>query len=243
MSYQIGQFRRPQMSSYYDEIDEEYITQGLKQTDVQYGDTQSLVFQNPCITLSNSGILTSQNFYYLRFKVKRRNDSIQRFYLKLQNSNDSEESDQQQQQIIDEFKVEQGEGYTYFETIIAPNTTYDQIVWQLRRTILDYSIQEDATENIRVGRIMQIEIENYAKIKNVIDFLQQNYTNLKGLAKIGVQGPPSLLMCINGEQIRIGKSGIYELNNGIAVSFIGFIPKESTTSSDGLDYFIMDFEY
>jgi len=50
-------------------------------------------------------------------------------------------------------------------------------------------------------------------------------------------------MCINGEQIRIGKSGIYELNNGIAVSFIGFIPKESTTSSDGLDYFIMDFEY
>ena len=105
MSYQIGQFRRPQMSSYYDEIDEEYITQGLKQTNVQYGDTQSLVFQNPCITLSNRGVLTSQNFYYLRFKIKRRNDSIQRFYLKLQNSNDSETQDQQQQQIIDEFKV------------------------------------------------------------------------------------------------------------------------------------------
>ena len=243
MSYQIGQFRRPQMLSYYNEIGEEYITQELKQTSVQYGDTQSLVFQNPCITLSNRGILTSQNFYYLRFKVKRRNDSIQRFYLKLQNSDDSGIQDQQQQQIIDEFKVEQGEGYTYFETILAPNTTYDQIVWQLRRTILDYSIQEDANGNIRIGRIMQIGIESYAQIKNVIDFLQQNYTNLKGLAKIGVQGPPSLLMCINGEQIRIGKSGIYELNNGIAVSFIGFIPKESTTSSDGLDYFIMDFEY
>ena len=48
-------------------------------------------------------------------------------------------------------------------------------------------------------------------------------------------------MCINGEQIRIGKSGIYELNNGIMISFIGFIPKQS--ESNKLDYFIMDFEY
>ena len=242
MSYCIGQYRRSSEKVFsssnnelsFVKLENFQITNISKKISID-----NITFQDFAIDYVMNDTLS----YYLRFKVKRRNDSIQRFYLKLQNSNDSEESDQQQQQIIDEFKVEQGEGYTYFETIIAPNTTYDQIVWQLRRTILDYSIQEDATENIRVGRIMQIEIENYAKIKNVIDFLQQNYTNLKGLAKIGVQGPPSLLMCINGEQIRIGKSGIYELNNGIAVSFIGFIPKESTTSSDGLDYFIMDFEY
>lgn len=43
-------------------------------------------------------------------------------------------------------------------------------------------------------------------------------------------------MCINGEQIRIGKSGIYEINNGINITFISFIPKES-------DYFIFDYEY
>jgi hypothetical protein len=50
-------------------------------------------------------------------------------------------------------------------------------------------------------------------------------------------------MCINGEQIRIGRTGIYEINNGLTIQSIGFILKESTFYSDGLDYFIMDFQY
>ena len=36
-----------------------------------------------------------------------------------------------------------------------------------------------------------------------------------------------MLMCINKEQIRIGKSGIYEINNGIKINFIGFVPKST----------------
>ena len=241
MSFNIGQFRRPQMPSYYDEF-KEHIVMSYKQTDVQFGDTNSLIFQNPCGNIQNNYVLTSQNYYYLRFKVKQREDSSQRFYLKLCNRDDGTIQDQNQEQIIDEFTVPQGVGYVYFESIIAPNTTYDQILWELRRIALDYTYI-DPTEEDKIGRVMQVDIESCAQIKNVIDFLKPNYTNLKSLAKIGVQGPPSLLMCINGEQIRIGKSGIYEINNGITIFFIGFIPKESIISSDGLDYFIMDFEY
>ena len=44
-------------------------------------------------------------------------------------------------------------------------------------------------------------------------------------------------MCINGEQIRIGKNGIYEINNTIQVTFLGFIPKSAS------EYFIVDYEY
>ena len=51
------------------------------------------------------------------------------------------------------------------------------------------------------------------------------------------------MMCINGEEIRIGRTGIYELNNGITVQYIGFIVKESDFTQDGKDYFIMDFQY
>ena len=45
-----------------------------------------------------------------------------------------------------------------------------------------------------------------------------------------------MLMCINREQIRIGKNGIYEINNGVEIKSIGFVPADN-------DYFIMDYEY
>jgi len=49
-------------------------------------------------------------------------------------------------------------------------------------------------------------------------------------------------MCINREQIRLGRTGIYEINNGIDITSISFVPKGSNDQNN-LDYFIMDFEY
>jgi hypothetical protein len=83
-------------------------------------------------------------------------------------------------------------------------------------------------------------VNNYTQLIDVLNFLKIAYSDLKYLTKIGVQGPPALLMCIDGEQIRVGKSGIYELNSNINITSISFVPKNT---SNGLDYFIMDFEY
>ena len=93
------------------------------------------------------------------------------------------------------------------------------------------------------GRVMNIVDYTYTRLIDVLTTLKSSYTGMEYLTKIGIQGPPSLLMCINREQIRIGKTGIYEINNGINITSISFVPKTSTLSSDGLDYFIMDFEY
>jgi len=91
---------------------------------------------------------------------------------------------------------------------------------------------------------MNIIIKNYTRLINIISTLKQTYSNMTYLTKIGIQGPPSLLMCINGEQIRIGKSGIYEINNDIIkITSISFAPKQATLTSNEVDYFIMDFEY
>ena len=57
------------------------------------------------------------------------------------------------------------------------------------------------------------------------------------LKKIGIQARPSFLMCINKQEIRIGRSGIFEVNNGVEITSIGFVPKGAD------DYFIMDYEY
>ena len=226
--YYFGQFRSSQMNSYSTTLQMEMDRQTTERIS-----SQDLYFYNICGNLSGNNIVNNQDSYYLQFTVKERMDSEQKFYLKLKNNTQSEDNEQ----LIEEFSVPIGNGnLRYFEVIFTPNTTYNEILWDLQRTLLDYQLDD--------GRIMDINIIAFTKLINVISYLKQNYSNMTYLTKIGIQGPPSLLTCINGEQIRIGKSGIYELNNDlIKITYVGFIPKSSTFSSNETDYFIMDFEY
>ena len=50
-------------------------------------------------------------------------------------------------------------------------------------------------------------------------------------------------MCINGEEIRVGRSGLYEILNGYKVNSIGFVPKPDSISPGGKDYFVLDYQY
>lgn len=231
MSYNIGQFRRPQLDSYSTPLSMELgrqQTEGVSSVDI--------LFYNACGNLSGDNVMNSQNCYYLRFGVKQRKDSEQVFYLKIRNVSETEDNEQ----LIDEFKVASGTGTVYFEAILSPNATYNQILWELQRTALDYNmLNADGTP----GRVMDVVDYTYTRLIDVLATLKSTYPDMGYLTKIGIQGPPSLLMCINREQIRIGKTGIYEINNGIKITSISFVPKTSTLSSDGLDYFIMDFEY
>lgn len=226
--YNIGQFRRPQLDSYMTSL-----TAELDQAITSDVTSEVINFYNACGNLTGDNILNNQNCYYLRFGIQQRSDSEQVFYLKLRNTEESEDNEQ----LVEEYRVSRGVGTVYFEVILAPNSTYNQILWELQRTALDYRmINIDGS----YGRVANVVIDNYSRLIDIITVLKSTYTNLEYLTKIGIQGPPSLLMCINREQIRLGKTGIYELNNGINVTSISFVPKNSV---NGLDYFIMDFEY
>ena len=45
-------------------------------------------------------------------------------------------------------------------------------------------------------------------------------------------------MCINGEEIRVGRSGLYEILNGYKVTFIGFIVEPNDNK-----HFMLDYQY
>ena len=229
--YHIGQFRRPQLDSYSTPLSME-----LDRQQTEGASSGDILFYNAYGNLSGDNVMNSQNCYYLRFGVKQRSDSEQAFYLKIRNVSETEDNEQ----LIDEFKVTRGTGTVYFEVILSPNATYNQVLWELQRTALDYRmLNADGT----YGRVMNVVDYTYTRLIDVLTTLKSTYPGMEYLTKIGIQGPPSLLMCINREQIRIGKTGIYEINNGINITSISFVPKISTLSSDGLDYFIMDFEY
>lgn len=229
--YRLGQLRRNQISSYSTNVN--YKT-GL----VVNSDETAIDFYDPNITL-NEGQISLEYTYYLKFKVKQRADSVQEFTIKLKNNDETLDKDFQS---IKTLSVQSGLDYTIFEVVFSPNTTYSQIVFELKRIELDFSTFNPDGKR---GRIMDIEVLSFYIIDNIINsYLKSHYSDLKQLKKIGIQGPPGLIFTINGEEIRLGKTGIYELyNDKILISYLGFVIKESAQIPDGKDFFILDFKY
>lgn len=230
MSYNIGQLRRNQIDSYSAALSYQ---QGLIRNENSIID-----FYDQCMYLSGANIVSSIYSYYLKFEVTQLPEVTQEFSIKLQ----SDEVTVDNIQNVRSFVVKQGIDKTTFELIFTPNSNYNQIVFELKRLALDfYTDNGDGTS----GRIMNIKILQFDRVINVISsYLAKNFPGMTSLKKIGIQGPPGLLFCIDGEEIRIGRSGIYELyNEDITISYIGFIIKDSLFTQDGKDFFIMDFKY
>lgn len=230
-SYNIGQLRRNEISSY--------------STDVSY--TQELAvnedsiidFYDQCLNLGTKNV-SSVYSYYLKFKVQHREDSVQNFTIKLKNT----ELETDNVQSVREFTVKLGSSSEWdtYEIIFNPNSNYNEIIFELSRLALDFNMDNgDSTS----GRIMVIEILDFCLVTNVISsYLSNKYSGLTTLKKIGIQGPPGLIFTLNGEEMKIGRRGIYELYyDGITISYIGFVIKDSSFTQDGKDYFIMDFKY
>lgn len=116
-----------------------------------------------------------------------------------------------------------------FDIMVTPNDSYAQLVFAIDRDGQDFT--ETARRWVPAQTFM---ISSFGTISNIIPTL--DIDNRGRLKQIGVQGRPGLEMCINGEMIRVGRSGIYEINHGIDITFVGFIPDED-------DHFLMDYQY
>ena len=138
--------------------------------------------------------------YYFHCKIKKM-QTPQRFDIKLIKF-DAEYGDEQYLKTIDIVGGENNE-WVDVEFIFTPAADFDTILFELTRTTTDYQI------GIRYPIFVYLEL---SKINNMITSEIGAGT---ALVKIGVQSHPGLMMCINGEQIYIGKTGIYELKNGI----------------------------
>lgn len=232
--YKFGQLRKNQVTSYLTPL--EYDLDDIITVSTL---SEGISFKDKGINLSGDNILQAltntnkQRSYYIRFKVYKQ-DNNQLITVRLINTTKEKDNIQ----TIKTIEVSEGanEDYSTFEIIISPNDnhSYNQIYFELNRELIDYTTRDE--EGI-YGRKMNIEVERLDEIYNVIDFLNPAIDNKEVLKQIGVQGPPGLIMSINGEEIRIGRSGLYEINNGVLINFIGFIIEEDEK------YFILDYQY
>lgn len=116
-----------------------------------------------------------------------------------------------------------------FDILITPNDAYTQIVFAIDRDGQDFT--ETPRKWIPTRDFM---VDSFGSISNIIPSL--DIGQRAKLKQIGIQSRPGLPICVNGEMIRVGRSGIYEINHGIDITFVGFMPEEK-------DHFLMDYQY
>lgn len=231
--YNIAQLKRTDIpiESYYTNVSYEQGYFNNKNVNFNF------IFQDIKVTAKT--IIAPINTYYLKFKVRHNTLYPQDFAIKLTNNDSLNPSSM----TIKELSVKIGEedDYEVFEMIFTPNESYNNIIFELSRISNDFLISNSDGTN---GRKMDIEVLDLYILNNIIDNYLVSRFNLKKIKQIGIQGPPGLLFTIDGEEIRIGRSGIYELHdNIISITYLGFVLKDSDLMEDGKDFFIMDFAY
>lgn len=238
MSYKVGQILSSNINYYSNMQQDEfnYISDIETKNDII-----EVYFKDKKITYRHG--FNVDRKYYIKLKIKRFVNSDQKIVLKL--INDSESSSEISQ-YIDDFTIFQNNGnseneYATIEAIFSPNTTYTHLAIILTRQYEDFVVEQSSSsvvENNRLGREVEITGYQIFEINNLL-------SSGRILTKFGIQGPTGMLMCINGQGIRIGPSRIYEIRNGYKINFLGIIRKNSETVSGdfGKDSFIIDYQY
>lgn len=230
MSYNIGQFRKDMLS------DNGYITplsytQGT--IDAESDTILNINVRDRVLSIP-AGLNYGQN-YFLRVGVVR-TDLKQEINIILKNTTGGASDISQNITTVVVPPLDNTQNtVAIIEVVLSPNSAYDQILLQLRRSLTDITTTED------FQKLMQAVVEIYpakTQVGEIVNILNQIGSN--SLYKIGIQGPSGLLMCINGEEIRIGPNGIYEIKNGYKITFIGFVILSEDSDNN---YFILDYQY
>lgn len=208
MAYVLGQYNK-NISVHDDNIFMTLVTTGTADRRTSQGDSGvsglESMFEDECVRIS---ALSDVRNYYFHGKIKRM-ETDQIFYIKLVYYSPSTQ-EENVEQYIKTVSVSKGDPdeWVDVEFLFTPLLGFDCILFELQRSVSDYR------DEIRYPKIA------YEELSIVNNIITSRIANGAKLIKIGVQSHPGLLMCINGEEIRTCRTGVYELKNGIMT--VGF---------------------
>lgn len=251
MSYRIGQIRKSNSTTYLNDL-------AYTESTIRTAGYANKQFNDYAIQLAE-GTFNANNTYYLRFTVNRLywNDERFRNYAMTRDANDPREmiiklelfkndgSETDGEYELGTYQVIQnmvridpyieGENspQASFETIFTPNDSYAYLGFVLSRTQYDYLSLIGPRDDIR-GNIDFSEKGDLCTINNILP--------RQRVDKIGIQSRPGSLLCINREAMRIGRSGTLEVNNGVPISYVGFVAPNGSNATN-IDKFIFDYAW
>ena len=212
------------------------IIPGGIETQQEYS-TDSLVIYN----------LTNKDTYFIRFQIDRMTETpgLEEQYLNLiydiwlGSYSSADQTFNFVQQIKNNQQVPSGKGAgvsttTNIDVIFNINTSnINSICIQLNPIMFDY--QTSRKSNPRATWLSNHCNVFVYKVNNLI-------SNLNAI-KVGIQTEPGRLIIINKQPIRVGRSGIYEINNGlIKVKYFSIIPElDAEGDVEAPPPFILDY--
>ena len=133
------------------------------------------------------------------------------------------------------WREEVGVQHGVFELVFRPvEDNFTGILLQMVRTPEDMNIQRgDGT----FGRRVELENVEYTiyELTNQVDNINKDGT----LSRIGIWSHPGLMMAINGEEIKVGPSGYYELDDVIDIESVAIV----APNNSWIDNWTMDYSY
>lgn len=130
-----------------------------------------------------------------------------------------------------------GDYFGYAEMVFRPvEDNFSEITIEMIRTAEDYNIQSEDDDGEQIyGRYIPLDSFEYTlySLTNLVNELNPNGS----LDRIGVWSHPGLLMAVNGEEIRVGKSGLWEIDGILPIESLGIV------AVDYNDNFSIDYTY
>jgi len=112
---------------------------------------------------------------------------------------------------LDQDNINIPEIWLYYDFIFVPNRDgYTKISFDLVKNAY----------NANVNLIGKMVVLN--QIVNLVATKIKAKHNVDRVVKLGIQTRPGTVVCINGEEVRLGKTGFYEINAGVAITYVGF---------------------
>lgn len=141
--------------------------------------------------------------------------------------------------------------------IFSPSVSCDRIGFKISRNGYDFLVTQrnwllNTEENISISYIEpnseseerkeksvtvpqnKITITNLCSLNNLV-------SNNGGWLKFGFQSRPGTLIAVNGEPIVVGRSGVYEINNGTKI--YKFMIATPGNDINKIDAFLLDYAY
>lgn len=217
------------------------VEQGLAQSQDIYrtkGTEDNHYYNDTCLVLPNNGCFNSEKTYYLRVTIKNNEEEEEEssilnqslnIFLVLQKGNYFKDSTRPIQYLNAQAYSISLNSEHFLDIVFTPILDiYDRIVFKINRTNFDALREEEP----RVINLVEGSIQLY-QLNNLKE------TGQKYWKKMGVQARPGTLIVVNKEPIRIGRSGIYELNNGTKITSFMLTPSLNNTE----DSFLVDYIY
>lgn len=181
-------------------------------------------YKDSCIEMAfQSGIS-----YYLQVDIKKDNKAREITVQLQKDSLTKEDFSLNEVQTISKIqlqeKTSEEDEYKSFNFIFTPNRNYSKLSFIISR---DLKVLEDWDSYV------EIRIINFKILNNLLDQFKVSNIN-----QLGIHADPGTLMCINGEEIKIGKRGVFEINNDIVqINFLNIVNLKENS------YYTIDYRY